>query len=100
MLACNTLDVATATPSRVSAPRAAPGVRSFHDFRTRGGKVPHVDVHVVVHPAMTAQALHDLHLHVLAEARRIVGPSTRVLLHADPEGDEDHAGDDIGGVDV
>jgi len=79
---------------------AAPGVRSFHDFRTRGGKVPHVDVHVVVHPAMTAQALHDLHLHVLAEARRIVGPSTRVLLHADPEGDEDHAGDDIGGVDV
>jgi ferrous-iron efflux pump FieF len=78
--------------------RSSPGVLSFHDFRTRGGKIPHVDTHVVVAPETTAQALHDLHLHLLQRCQEVVGPNVRVMLHADPEGDDDHQGDDLGGV--
>ncbi len=66
---------------------STPGVRSFHDVRTRGGKHPHVDAHLVVPPEMTAQQLHDMHLDVQARVRAIVGPATKVLLHADTEDD-------------
>lgn len=66
--------------------RAIPGVESFHDLKTRGGKIPHVDVHVVVKPEMTATQLHDLFLEVQSRARDIVGSSTKVLVHADPLG--------------
>ncbi len=70
----------------------APGVRSFHELRTRGGSVPHVDAHVVVDPAMTAQALHDMHLLVMARIREVAGPRARVLLHADPHDDQEDGG--------
>lgn len=66
---------------------SVPGVESFHEFKTRGGKVPHVDMHIVVRPDMTARALHDLFLDVQTRARAIAGASTRVMLHADPAGD-------------
>lgn len=66
---------------------ATPGVRSFHDVRTRGGKHPHVDAHLVVPPALTARELHDMHLDVQSRIRTIVGPATKVLLHADTEDD-------------
>lgn len=65
---------------------ATPGVESFHDFKTRAGKIPHVDFHVVVAPEMTAKAVHDLFLQVQDRMRELAGRSTRVLMHADPRG--------------
>jgi cation diffusion facilitator family transporter len=59
-------------------------IASFHDLKTRSGKIPHVDFHVVVDPAMPARAVHDLYLALRAEIRAIVGPTTKVLMHADP----------------
>ena len=59
-------------------------VASVHDFKTSAGKIPHVDFHVVVEPGMTVVEVHDLFLDLRAGVRSIVGPSTRVLMHADP----------------
>jgi ferrous-iron efflux pump FieF len=64
--------------------KACPHIESFHDFKTRRGKVPHVDFHVVVRPEMTAKEVHDLFLELRARIREIVGPGTKVLMHADP----------------
>jgi len=61
-------------------------IASFHDFKTRAGKIPHVDFHVVVRPEMTAVELHDLFLTLRAQIRAIVGGGTKVLMHADPMG--------------
>ena len=61
-------------------------IESFHDFRTRGGKIPHVDFHVVVRPEMTAREVHDLYLALRVQVREVVGPTTKVLMHADPAG--------------
>ncbi|MBX7196758.1 MAG: cation diffusion facilitator family transporter [Sandaracinaceae bacterium] len=69
-----------------AALRATPGIESFHDFKSRKGKIPHVDFHVVVRPEMTTKAVHDLFLELQAKVREIVGPSTKVLMHADPLG--------------
>jgi cation diffusion facilitator family transporter len=59
-------------------------IESFHDFKTRRGKIPHVDFHVVVRPTMTAKEVHDLFLELRRDIRAIAGPSTKVLMHADP----------------
>ena len=59
-------------------------IRSFHDFKTRGGKIPHVDFHVVVDADASAQAVHDTFLELQTTIRAIVGPTTKVLMHADP----------------
>jgi cation diffusion facilitator family transporter len=75
------------TARRVAAVLARPEIQSFHDFKTRSGKIPHVDFHVVVAPEMTTRAVHDLFLALQDEIRAIVGPATKVLMHADPAGD-------------
>jgi ferrous-iron efflux pump FieF len=59
-------------------------IQSFHDLRTRAGKVPIVDFHVVVPAETTARAVHDLFVALRAEIRGVVGPATTVLMHADP----------------
>jgi cation diffusion facilitator family transporter len=59
-------------------------IDSYHDFKTRRGKIPHVDFHVVVHPDMTTQDVHDLFLGLRREIRAVVGAQTKVLMHADP----------------
>jgi ferrous-iron efflux pump FieF len=64
--------------------RATASIESFHDFKTRRGKIPHVDFHVVVRPEMTTQEVHDLFLSLQSAIRVVVGPSTKVLMHADP----------------
>lgn len=64
--------------------RACPGIHSFHDLKTRRGKIPHVDFHVVVAPDTTTQAVHDTFLALQSSIRAVVGPSTKVLMHADP----------------
>ena len=61
-----------------------PRIDSVHDLRTLAGKIPHVDFHVVVAENMTVGAVHQLFLDLRAAVRIIVGPSTRVLMHADP----------------
>jgi divalent metal cation (Fe/Co/Zn/Cd) transporter len=76
------------TARRVAAVLAArPEIRSYHDFKTRTGRIPHVDFHVVVAPEMTTRAVHDLFLALQDEIRAVVGPATKVLMHADPAGD-------------
>ena len=65
---------------------AESAIESFHDFKTRAGKVPHVDFHVVVRPDMSAKEVHDLFLALKGKVRTIVGPATKVLMHADPLG--------------
>lgn len=64
--------------------RACATIESFHDFKTRAGKTPLVDFHVVVRPDMTAKQLHDLFLELQAQVRAVAGPGTKVLMHADP----------------
>ena len=71
---------------------ASPKIQSFHDFRTRGGKTPHVDFHVVVRPEMTTREVHDLYVELRNAIRKVAGPRTRVLMHADPV--DDSAEDD------
>lgn len=64
--------------------RAGDGFDSFHDFKTRGGKHPVVDFHVVVDPEMSTREAHALFLALQAKVRAIVGPTTKVLIHVDP----------------
>jgi cation diffusion facilitator family transporter len=64
-------------------------ILSFHDFKTRAGKIPHVDFHVVVRADMTAKEVHDVYADVRDKMRTIVGPQTKVLMHADPAGESE-----------
>ena len=66
--------------------REVPNIESFHDFKTRAGKIPHVDFHITVRPDMTAKEVHDLFLQIQDRVRGIVGKSAKVLMHADPLG--------------
>jgi cation diffusion facilitator family transporter len=63
-------------------------VESFHDLKTRVGKVPVVDFHVVVAPETTAREVHDVYLDLRSRIRDIVGPATKVMMHADPSDHE------------
>lgn len=63
---------------------ACPGIESWPDFKTRHGRVPHVDFHAVVRPEMTVTEFHALFLDVQRAVRGITGPATKVLMHADP----------------
>jgi ferrous-iron efflux pump FieF len=64
--------------------RGCTAIESFHDLKTRGGKIPHVDFHVVVRPEMTAKEVHDLFLELQKGVRSIAGTGTKLLMHADP----------------
>lgn len=46
-----------------------------HDLKTRAGKIPHVEFHVVVRPEMTAREIHDLYLSLRDQVREIAGPA-------------------------
>ena len=63
----------------------ADGIDSFHDLKTRVGKIPHVDFHVVVPAETTTKEVHDVYLELRGRIREIVGPTTKVLMHADPK---------------
>jgi cation diffusion facilitator family transporter len=67
--------------------RANEEIESFHDFKTRRGKTPVVDFHIVVRPDMTTREVHDLYVSLRDGVRALVGPTTRVLVHADPTDD-------------
>ncbi len=70
-------------------------IESFHDFKTRAGRIPHVDFHVVVRPEMTARELHDVFLNLSRGVQAISGKSTRVLMHADPAGEAAHGDEPV-----
>ena len=61
-------------------------IMSFHEFKTRAGKVPFVDFHVVVRPEATAWEVHQIYLELEDKMRIVVGPNTRVLMHTEPVG--------------
>jgi cation diffusion facilitator family transporter len=61
-------------------------IESFHDLKTRAGKVAIVDFHVVVAPQTTTAAVHHIYLGLRVRIRDVVGSSTKVLMHADPSG--------------
>jgi cation diffusion facilitator family transporter len=70
-----------------------PAVESVHELKTRGGRHPHVDFHAVISPEMTAKQIHDLFLELQTAVREVVGATTKVHMHADPE-DDAGEGDD------
>lgn len=78
--------------------RACPEIHSFHDFKTRAGKIPHVDFHVVVPEEMSARAVHDLYARLRDQIRAIVGPATKVLMHADPLGEPEEPDEEGAGL--
>lgn len=63
---------------------------SFHDLRTRGGRWPVVDFHVIVPGDTPTAVVHDLFVDLQGQIREIVGPETKVLMHADPLSDREH----------
>ncbi len=63
---------------------SAKGIESFHDLKTRVGKTPFVDFHVVVAGHTTAHVVHEIYLELRRQIRDAVGPATQVLMHADP----------------
>jgi divalent metal cation (Fe/Co/Zn/Cd) transporter len=71
---------------------ASKAIGSFHDLKTRMGKIPVVDFHVVVTPETTTQEVHNLYVELRNRIREIVGPATTVLMHADPSDDADGSG--------
>jgi cation diffusion facilitator family transporter len=71
---------------------ASKAIGSFHDLKTRMGKIPVVDFHVVVTPETTTQEVHDIYVELRNRIREIVGPTTTVLMHADPSDDADGSG--------
>lgn len=83
-------------PATVARLRALLGavtaIDSFHDLKTRLGKIPVVDFHVVVPPETTTQQVHDLFLELRAQVRAVVGPDTKVLMHADPSKNAEDSG--------
>lgn len=69
----------------------SPGVRGFHNLRTRkAGSQRFVDVHVLVDPDMTVASSHALS-DVITEEIRSRLPSTVVVVHIEPC--EDDCGD-------
>jgi divalent metal cation (Fe/Co/Zn/Cd) transporter len=85
------LDAATVAKLRAVLGDVA-AIDSFHDLKTRVGKVPVVDFHVVVPPETTARQVHDIYLELRARVRDVVGPATKVLMHADPSDDAADSG--------
>lgn len=61
------------------------GIDSFHELKTRVGRIPNVDFHVVVAAETTTKEVHDVFLEIRRRIREIVGPTTKVLMHADPK---------------
>lgn len=69
--------------------RESRSVESFHDLATRRGKIPAVDFHAVVRPDMSVRDLHALYEELRDRIREVVGPTTRVSMHADPDAGPD-----------
>lgn len=61
------------------------GVRGYHELRTRrSGREAYIDAHMLVDPAMTVAAAHELSDAVEEELAALI-PSAAVTLHIDPD---------------
>lgn len=71
-----------------------PGFRGIHDLRTRtSGAHDFAQFHVWVNPAMTIAEAHEM-VEAAEQALEGAFPGTEVLIHLDPEGQIDRAGQD------
>jgi ferrous-iron efflux pump FieF len=76
----------------VALANAQPGFRGIHDLRTRtSGSRDFAQFHVWVDPRMTVADAHVL-VEAAETALESAFPGTEVLIHLDPEGQNDRAG--------
>ncbi|MEX0749724.1 MAG: cation diffusion facilitator family transporter [Dehalococcoidia bacterium] len=61
------------------------GLRGFHAMRTRkSGREKHIDLHVLVDPAMTVSAAH-LRIEEIESDLRSCIPGAKIAIHVDPD---------------
>lgn len=78
--------------SFVALANAQPGFRGIHDLRTRtSGSRDFAQFHVWVDPRMTVAEAHIL-VEAAETSLQTAFPGTEVLIHLDPEGQNDRAG--------
>lgn len=76
----------------VALANAQPGFRGIHDLRTRtSGSRDFAQFHVWVDPGMTVAEAHIL-VEAAETSLQAAFPGTEVLIHLDPEGQNDRAG--------
>lgn len=72
-----------------------PDVRGVHDVRTRSsGPVEHAQFHIWVDPAMRVARAHDL-IEAIEADLAAEFPGVDVIIHVDPEGQEDEPGNQL-----
>jgi cation diffusion facilitator family transporter len=65
---------------------AVPGVRDWHRLRTRVvGRETFVDVHVLVHPALSLWDAHEISTQVEAGIRNACDLAVNVVVHVEPD---------------
>ncbi len=80
-------------PARVAAIKQAictiAGVKSLHKLRTRtyGGRVS-LDVHILVEPYLSVSEAHLISVHVEQQLKQGFDDVTDIVVHIDPEDDE------------
>jgi ferrous-iron efflux pump FieF len=78
----------------VELANAQPGFRGIHDLRTRtSGAHDFAQFHAWVDPHMTIAEAHEI-VEAAEQALEAAFPGTEVLIHLDPEGQIDRAGQD------
>jgi cation diffusion facilitator family transporter len=69
-----------------------PGVKAFHNIRSRGRPDDvHVDLHVHVDPAMSMRQAHAISTQVEQAIKKGLPEITDVVVHMEPTGDKDYA---------
>jgi len=69
--------------------RAVPGVREWHQLRTRHvGREMFIDVHVLIAPDLTAMQAHRISMKVEEAIRTACARPANVIAHVEPDSDE------------
>jgi cation diffusion facilitator family transporter len=82
-----TLSDAAVVPVEVieRAVRGVPGVRGFHNIRTRGGDgLVWVDLHIQVDPELSVRMAHEIASEVARTVEQTIGQATDVTVHVEP----------------
>ncbi|EKE27640.1 MAG: cation efflux family protein [uncultured bacterium (gcode 4)] len=58
-------------------------IKSFHDLKTKKGKIKQVEAHMVVEWDMKVKNLHDSMLNLSEKIKKELGQETKVYLHPD-----------------
>ncbi|MCC3866670.1 cation diffusion facilitator family transporter [Terrisporobacter mayombei] len=60
-------------------------IKSYHDIRSRGSESNlHIDMHVMVEPAITVEYSHSLSHHIENRIREKINQSAEVIVHIEP----------------